>query len=67
MASHNITTSSVTINNYPSTYIPTKVSYTCRRIKYVTKFYTLKTSNDGYYNICKACRKNSDIEYYLRN
>ena len=40
---------------------------TCRTIKYVRDVHTRKTSYNGYDNICKVCRKNSDKEYYLRN
>ena len=53
---NNITTSTVTINNYnktdqtinPNTYIPTKVCNTCRIIKQLIEFPKDNTKNDGY-------------------
>ena len=43
MTTVNITTSTTTVNNYNSTYIPTKVCYTCRIIKQLTEFYKGKS------------------------
>ena len=62
MATNNITTSTVTINNYLSTYIPTKVCNTCRTIKPLTEFYKCKTCNDGYRSMCKNCCSNYQKE-----
>ena len=50
---NNITTSTFTINNYPSTYIPTKVCKSCRTIKQLTEFYQDKSKYDGYQTQCK--------------
>ena len=58
MTTINITTSTGSINNYPSTYIPTKVCYTCRTIKQLTEFYKDKSKYDGYQTRCKNCKKN---------
>ena len=55
---NNITSSTVTINNYNSTYIPTKVCHTCRTIKQLTEFYKCKSKHDGYQTQCKNCKKN---------
>ena len=57
MITVNITTSTVTINNYNSTYIPTKVCNTCRTIKQLTEFYEDKSKHDGYQTQCKNCKK----------
>ena len=64
--SNNITTSTVTINNYPSTYINaqtksfilTKVCNKCHQIQNITEFTNGKTYRDGYRNQCKNCRNN---------
>ena len=58
MATNNITTSTVTINNYPSTYIPTKACNTFRTIKYVTEFYKNKASKDRYHTQCNTFKDN---------
>ena len=64
---NNITTSTVTINNYPSTYIPTNVCNTCRIIKPLTEFYKCKTCHDRYRSICKNCCSNYQKEFYYKN
>ena len=64
---NNITTSTVTINNYPSTYIPTKVCNKCRTIKQLTEFYKDKAKHDGYHSQCKICTNIRRREYYNEN
>ena len=64
---NNITTSTVTINNYPPTYIPTKVCKSCRTIKQLWEFYKDKSKHDGYQAQCKNCNKNKRKEYYDKN
>ena len=57
MTKVNITTSTVTINNYTSTYIPTKVCSTCPTIKYVTEYNKNKVKYDIYKNQCEDLLK----------
>ena len=52
---NNITTSTATINNYTTTYIPTKACNKCDIIKELTEFYKCKTTRDGYLNKCTDC------------
>ena len=66
-ATNNITTSTVTINNYPSTYIPTKVCNTCRIIKQLTEFYKDNKSRDGYCHKCKNCLSEQYKEYNTKH
>ena len=72
---NNITTSTVTINNYPSTYlnietessISTKSCTKCHQIKQLIEFYKNKTSKDGYHTQCKTCKDNNKNEYVKNN
>ena len=67
MTTINITNNTGPINNYPSTYIPTKVCKSCRIIKQLTEFYKEKSKHDGYQTQCKNCKKTRDKEYYDEN
>ena len=67
MTTINITNNTGPINNYPSTYIPTKVCNTCRMIKPLTEFYKSKTGHDGYRSQCKNCCSNCRKEFYYKN
>ena len=72
---NNITTSTVTINNYPSTYIntetessiPTKTCTKCHQIKQLTEFHKDNAAYDGYRTQCKNCRNNVQQQYYNTN
>ena len=64
---NNITTSTATINNYTTTYIPTNACYKCHIIKELTEFYKDKTSKDGYRTQCKTFIDNSKKEYVTNN
>ena len=63
---NNITTSTVTLNNYSSAYmnaqtespILTKVCNNCHQIKNITKVTKDKIFRDGYRDQCKNCRNN---------
>ena len=63
MTTINITNNTGPINNYPSTYIPTKACKRCRTIKQLTEFPKDKRTNDGYINQCKTCKNNYNREY----
>ena len=75
MTTVNITTSTVTINNYTSTYhvyeqkgsIFTKVCSTCHTNKQLTEFYKCKASLDGYKTQCKSCNNNQQKDYVKQN
>ena len=65
MTTINITNNTGPINNYPSTYIPTKACNTCQ-IKQLTEFYKCKSKHDGYQTQCKICINNIRKEYYKK-
>ena len=75
MTTNNITTSTVTINNYTTithtneqiNFIPTKVCNRCFQIKQLTEFYKAKANKDGYQCHCKNCDSNRRKEYYNEN
>ena len=67
MTTINITNNTGPINNYNSTYIPTKVCKSCRTIKQLTEFYKDKSNHDGYQTRCKNCKKTKEKEYYNKN
>ena len=58
MTTINITNNTGSINNYNSTYIPTKVCHACHTIKQLTEFYKDKSKHDGYRTKCKICINN---------
>ena len=68
---NNITTSTVTINNYPSTYINAqtessilrKVCNKCNQIQNITEFTKDKKCRDGYRNQCRNCRNNYNKQH----
>ena len=72
---NNITNSTVTINNYSSTYHAhepkgsrsTKACNKCHQIKQLTDFGKDKSKYDGYRNQCKHCHNNNEEEYYKQN
>ena len=67
---NNITSSTVTINNYTTTdhinepigSIPTKVCNKCFQIKQLIEFHKRKDTYDGYRNQCKSVLMN-----YIKN
>ena len=67
MTTINITNNAGPINNYFSTYIPTKACNTCRQIKQLTEFYKDKAKHDGYQTQCKTCTNNRQKEYDKTN
>ena len=73
-STNNMTHSSVTINNYSSTYhahepkgsILTKACNKCHQIKQLTKFVKDKRKYDNYRNQCKNCHNNYEKEYHAK-